>query len=357
MDETRPPSTPSTPASSLQRTPPSPETDVAPRSPLTDDLVASFDLAAVHRSHGKPVSCMDFSSNGAILAASSPDGVVAVYDALEGTQKGLIPVRKYGAGVLRFVHGAMSPAVVAASTARDDKLRLLDLNSQGYLRYFGGHEATVSSVAASPIGPSFISASKDAWIRVWDVRQETATGKVKASGCPVVAYDPKGLIFSIAYNAPGRKTFVKLYDARQYEDGPFLEFQLDNPSDSVPTCLKFSSDGEYFLLVNEDVKTTVDVFDAYKGKSYRRFSGHRNVSGIPLEASFSPDSAFVATGSDDGSLFAWNLETERLVLEKKQVHAMPTACTIWNPYYQMMATSCQNVVFWLASIQDSSPDY
>lgn len=266
-------------------------------------------------------------------------------------------MHKYGAGVLRFVHGSSTPAVITASTSRDDKLRLLDIESERYVRYFAGHEATVTSVAASPAGPGFISSSQDAWIRVWDVRKEQARGKVKANGCSVVAYDPKGLIFSVAYNAPNWKTLVKLYDARQYEEGPFLEFQLDNPSNSVPSCLKYSADGEYFLLVNADANANVDVFDAYQGKSYRRFSGHRNVSGIPLEASFSPDSAYIATGSDDGSLFAWNLKSEKLVLEKKQVHALPTACTLWNPYYQMMATSCQNVVFWLTSAQDSSSEY
>lgn len=185
-----------------------------------------------------------------------------------------------------------------------------------------------------------------------------ALGKVKATGSPIVAYDPKGLIFSVAYNAPDLKTtMVKLYDARQYEEGPFLEFPLDNPADAVPSCLRFSSDGEYFLLVHAEVNATVAVYDAYKGKSFRTFTGHQNASGIALEASFSPDSAFVASGSDDGSLHVWHVESEQLLVDRKEVHAMPSTCVMWNPVYQMLASACQNMVFWLPQGEDSSSSY
>lgn len=311
----------------------------------------------MHRTHTKPVTSLDFSANGSMLAASAPDAVVAVYDALEGVLSASVPVKKYGAGVVRFLRGEHPPSVVAASTLVDHQIRLLDLDRENYIRYFRGHEAQVTSITASPCGPEFISASRDAWVRVWDSRQEAAVGKVRATGSPVVAYDPKGLIFSLAYNAPPFKTYVKLYDARQFEDGPFLEFQIENPSDSVPTCLKFSSDGEYFVLVNADVDATVSVYDAYKGKCFRRFKGNRNASGNPLEASFSPDSAFISSGSDDGSVFVWDLQSQETLLERKQVHAMPSACTVWNPMYQMLATAGQNVLFWLPQGEDSSPDY
>lgn len=311
----------------------------------------------MHRTHNKPVSCLDFSANGSTLVASSSDPQVAVYDALEGVQRATVPMRKYGAGVVRFLRGEHPPSIVVASTLVDHKVRLLDLDRENYIRYFPGHQAQVSSITASPAGPEFISASRDAWVRVWDSRQEGAIGKVRATGSPIVAYDPKGLIFSIAYNASPLKTVVKLYDARQFEDGPFLEFSLENPSDSVPTCFKFSSDGEYFILVNADVDATVSVYDAYKGKCFRRFRGHRSASGVSLEASFSPDSAFVSSGSDDGSVFVWDLQSQEVLLQQKQVHALPSVCTVWNPMYQMLASACQNVLFWLPQEHDSSPEY
>lgn len=327
------------------------------RAELTPQLLSSFAPARVLRKHHKPVSCLSFSQDGRHLVSSSPDDTIVLYDALQGTANASIPVQKYGAGVLRFIQDDDPPTVVVASTTADHRIRALDLHHSQYVRSFDAHDSQVVSISASPQGPNFISSSRDACVMLWDARQETPLGKLRASGTPLVEYDPKGLIFGLAYNAPGLKTMVKLYDARLYNDGPFLEFLLDNLSDSVPSCLKFSSDGEYFLLVNADVNATVSVYDAYKGACFRSFSGHRNASGVPLEASFSPDSAYISTGSDDGSIYMWALQSEKLLLEKPAVHAMPSACSVWNPVYSLFASACQNLLLWLPQHNYSAPPY
>lgn len=320
---------------------------------LNSTLVSSFNVAAVFRNHRKSVSCIDICQDGKTMVSSSADDTIAVYNCLEGLDTSTIPVRKYGAGVVRFVQDNQPPAVVVASTMGDHQIRALDIESQKYVRYFSGHDDQVVSMTSSPVGPHFISSSQDSFIRVWDCRKKIAIGKVRAVGTPLVAYDPKGLIFGITFNVPNSRTLVKLYDTRNFSDGPFLEFSLENPSDSIPTCFKFSSDGEYFLVVNADVSAGVSMYDAYKGFPVRTFTGHRNASGMPLEASFSPDSKFVASGSDDGSVFVWDLETGETLLDKTQIHALPSACVVWNPVFAMSASACQNVLFWLPSDKDA----
>lgn len=317
------------------------------RSKLTSHMVSSFQIAKVHRNHEKPVSCLDFSHDGNLLASCAPDHTVQVFDCLTGHKKGDIPVRKYGAGVVRFIQGKSPPTVVTASTSGSNTIRALDLEKRCYFRNFEGHNAEVASISSSPAGPEFLSTSRDSYVMLWDCRMEVARGSVQASGTPIVAYDPKGLIFGIAYNMSNQKSVVKLYDARQYNEGPFLEFPIENSSDAPPSCLKFSSDGEYFILVNPDVSATVSVYDAYKGALYRTFTGHRNTRGIALEASFSPDSAFLSTGSEDGAIYMWDLKTKRLLLDKPGTHALPSACASWNPVYALFASACQNVVMWL----------
>lgn len=316
---------------------------------LTPSLVSTFDVAAVHRQHQKSVSCLDFSRDGKTLVSSSGDETIVVYNCLEGGIASTIPVKKYGAGVLRFVQDHQPATLVTASTIGDHHIRALDIDSQRYIRYYDGHESRVVSISSSPVSSQFISSSQDSYVRVWDCRKRNAAGKVCASGTPIVSYDPKGLIFGIAFDAPNLRTLVKLYDTRNYQSGPFMEFSLENPSDSTPTCFKFSSDGEYFLVVDADVNASVTMYDAYKGFAVRTFSGHRNASGMPLEASFSPDSGFVASGSDDGSVFLWDLKTGRTLVGQSEVHAMPSSCIQWNPVYTMVASACQNVLFWLPS--------
>lgn len=316
---------------------------------LTPTLVSTFDVAAVHRQHQKSVSCLDFSRDGKTLVSSSADETVSVYNCLEGTLSSTIAVKKYGAGVVRFVQDHHPATVVTASTNGDHHIRALDIDSQKYIRYYNGHDSHIVSMSSSPVDPQFISSSQDSYIRIWDCRKRSAVGKVCATGTPIVSYDPKGLIFGIAFNAPNLCILVKLFDTRNYQEGPFMEFSLPNPSHSAPTCFKFSSDGEYFLVVNGDVNASVTMYDAYKGFAVRTFSGHRNSSGMPLEASFSPDSGFVACGSGDGSVFLWELQTGNALVDQSEVHAMPSACIQWNPVYAMVASACQNVLFWLPS--------
>ena len=59
---------------------------------------------------------------------------------------------------------------------------------------------------------------------------------------------------------------LKLYDARKYGQGPFIDFQVgsvDPGTGKRPrvTCAKFSPDGERLVVVTGDVDHTVHVFD------------------------------------------------------------------------------------------------
>ena len=96
------------------------------------------------------------------------------------------------------------------------------------------------------------------------------------------------------------------------------------------TGLKFSPDGKTILLsTNGGVIRLVDAFHGNPTHSltvndnlftnfkklhsihfYDLFpKGHVNDKKLALEASFSPDSQFVFSGSSDGKVHAWNAET------------------------------------------------
>lgn len=59
---------------------------------------------------------------------------------------------------------------------------------------------------------------------LWDYRTENDLGRVQTDGTPVVAYGLKGFFFGFAYNSANSKTSGKLHGARNYKEGPFLEF-------------------------------------------------------------------------------------------------------------------------------------
>ena len=99
-------------------------------------------------------------------------------------------------------------------------------------------------------------------------------------------------------------------------------------------------------------------------------SGHLNSRQLPLEASFSPDSQFVISGSSDGRIHIWNSDTGTKVCVLNGDHHDPVQCvqvldqTIqsnssnsmfqFNPKYMMMASACSKMSFWLPSVEDEN---
>lgn len=322
------------------------------RIELSANVISSYGIGRVVRQHSCPVLGLDYSADGALLAASSGADILSITHARSGEPARQVQVRKYGAGVIRFLRDSGAGSLVMASTTGGDHdIRALELARCSYARYYRGHSGAVTSLAASPTSPTFVSGARDSTMRLWDVRMNAAVAKLAAAGAPAVAFDPKGVVFGVVCLERARSTTVKLYDVKNYQQGPFAEFPIENPRSLAPSCFKFSSDGEFFLLcLHDNTSATVRLYDAYKGGHHRSFTGHRNDEGVAIEASFSPDAKYVATGSSDGSVFVWELGSNKTVLQRERVHAGSVSACAFNPVYAQMATACQNVALWVPDV-------
>ena len=119
----------------------------------------------------------------------------------------------------------------------------MSLKENKYIRYFGGHDKSVVTLAMNPADDTFLSGSLDKTIRLWDLRSNHCQvvtqlskrqlhilnlylllqGLMKLPGRPVAAFDPDGLIFAAGINSEA----VKLYDLRSFDKGPFSSFKLN----------------------------------------------------------------------------------------------------------------------------------
>lgn len=59
-------------------------------------------------------------------------------------------------------------------------------------------------------------------VRLWDLRTPQCQGLLQAPGLPTVAFDEQGLVFCVG----AESGVVKLYDARNYAQGPFTAFTV-----------------------------------------------------------------------------------------------------------------------------------
>ena len=116
----------------------------------------------------------------------------------------------------------------------------------------------------------FLTASADGTVRLWDLRTPACNGVIRCGTTPCVASDLQGLIFAAATD-DGE---LKLYDARKYGQGPFIDFQVgsvDPGTGKRPrvTCAKFSPDGEGVLCVAGGI---MYIIDAFKGDELMRIN-------------------------------------------------------------------------------------
>ena len=218
---------------------------------------------------------MDYDETGTLLVTSSDDETLRLYSTETATSRKVLFSKKYGIDLVRFTHSPEAvicasknnwdglfqvfPALFSLTLPRThtETIRYLSLYDNSYLRYFRGHRDRVLSLSVSPAADTFVSASLDATVRLWDLRQSACQGVVHmprtapaARGTPwaLAAFDPTGSVFAVAapHAAPGTAE-VKLFDAAQYERGPFSAAAVPGVPEAV--SLQFSPDGQRLLLL------------------------------------------------------------------------------------------------------------
>ncbi|GFQ98814.1 WD repeat-containing protein 82 [Trichonephila clavata] len=363
---------------------------------LVPSVVQSFRVAKAFSENSDRINSIDFSSDGVTLISSSDDDSIVIYDCERGVHKRTLHSKKYGADLVRFTHNENS--AVHSSTKIDDTIRYLSLHDNKYIRYFPGHTKKVTSLSMSPVEDSLLSSSLDKSVRLWDVRSPNCQGFLTESGNPVVCFDPEGLSFAVAVNSEE----VKLYDMRSFDKGPFNTFLPFKERNSDWTCMKFSPDGKMILIstngsdvhlldaYNGRALTTfagpfntflpfkernsdwtcmkfspdgkmilistngsdVHLLDAYNGRALTTFASRVNSKGIPLEASFSPDSQFVFSGSTDGAIHVWNSETGLREAVLHCGYTNPVHCVQFSPKYMMVVSASTQMAFWTPPYRD-----
>ena len=321
-------------------------------------------------SKGEPVdskiTSLDFDDSGDFLVAASDDEQMHIFDVKEGKRTKSVASKKYGVHLARFTHH--SRQILYASTKGDDSLRLLELHSESYVRYFGAHQSLVTCLALSPSNDTFISCSKDDTVCLWDLASRNPQGKLKLSTPYLAAYDPGAFVFAIASQSTSS---ILLYDVRNYDKPPFATFDMGPLEDRYTsqtkgrgwTKLEFSNDSKSILL-GTDYRGHF-LMDAFNGNLKSFLVGRSGSAGraAPVSSSgkafgqgdacFTPDGKFVVGGSgEDLDTLVWDANQsadaggylQPIAKLRGRERAAVIEC---NPRYNMIATGDNKVAMWL----------
>ena len=220
----------------------------------------------------------------------------------------------------------------------------MSVHDNKYLRYFVGHDARVVSMDMCPVNDTFISGAMDDTVRLWDLRAEKAQGLTNVTGTPHVAFDPEGLVFAI-----GLGHSIRFYDVRNFDKGPFDMAPIpgiQSPFDPALqwTGIKFSNSNNDILVSTRSNK--IYVLDGHEFKFKYALTDFENSTGLDLEASFTPDARYIVSGSSDGKVHAWEVQSGKKVAQLDG-HKSPVTTVKFNPRYMMMVSGADNVGMWL----------
>lgn len=317
---------------------------------LEDSSIIKFKVAKEFCENEKRINSIDFSQDGKNLISSSDDDKIVLYDCEKGIKKRDIFSKKYGVDLIRYTHA--NNTAIHTSTKENDTIRYLSLHDNKYLRYFNGHEKRVVTLCMSPADDTFLSGSLDQTVRLWDLKSEKPIAKLPFQGSPVANYDPEGLIFAVGINSET----IKLFDLRLYEKGPFNTVKIPKPPLQLAwKSLKFSPNGKQILITTNCEE--LYVLDAFSVQPLHKLTiGPKLPAPLehPSEASYSPDSQYILSGSLDGCIHVWSACKGNKVAVLRPERPSPAAvqCVKFNPKYMLIASACSRMSFWIPTVED-----
>jgi WD40 repeat protein/tRNA A-37 threonylcarbamoyl transferase component Bud32 len=243
--------------------------------------------------HGGMVLDLKASPDGRLVASSSMDGTVRVWDAED--LRPLHVFTGHGSPVTGVAFLPVQKRIL--SVGRDRTARVWDLESEKELLRLVGHEGEISGVAVTRDEKLALTAGKDKRIGMWDLASGKLVRWLAGHEEPVTSItlspDEK-----TALSASEDGT-LRLWDL---ETGGLVRTFAKQPAKLQ--CPRFTPDGTKAVCGAQD--TVARLFDVASGELLRTFEGHTQwVVSVALSA----DGRHLLTGSFDQTMRIFSVET------------------------------------------------
>jgi COMPASS component SWD2 len=78
----------------------------------------------------------------------------------------------------------------------------------------------------------------------------------------------------------------------------------------------------------------------------KKFTSFSNENSLTIEVSFTPDSNYIVSGSENGLVHIWDIKTGDEII-RLEGHIKAVRCVKFSPTHLLMASGCKNVIFWI----------
>ena len=298
-----------------------------------DGTIRVWDLlsggSCVLNGHLKTVSDIAFSPDGSLLASASWDKTIQLWNTKTWKSRALIghnmPIRSIAFSPDGALLASITISASVTTTATEDTtIRLWDVGT-GESRVFKGHEGWINNIIFSPRGDILASASMDKTVILWDV----ITGHARVlkgheNQVVPIAFSPDGTMLA---SGSMDKT-VRLWNVKTGEGRIFMH-HLSDVSDVV-----FSPGGN--KLASSSFDNTILLRDI--SDSYAHVIGRHE--GWIWHIVFSPDGELLASVSEDKTIRIWNLEANEVRILRQKDNASAIA---FSPVGCLLASGSQDL--------------
>ncbi|KAK9447579.1 WD40-repeat-containing domain protein [Limtongia smithiae] len=285
-----------------------------------------YRLHFILEGHEAGITSIKFSADGQWIATASSDKTIKIWHATDGEYE--LTIEGHIRGINDIAWSLDSK--VLASGSDDKTIKIWDALSGRVLRTLRGHTNYVYSVDFSPKGNLVASGSFDESVKIWDVRKGVCLRTLPAHSDPVSAvhFSRDGtMIVSSSHDGQ-----IRLWDTAS---GQCLKTLIEDNNAPV-SSVRFSPNGKF--LLSGALDSSVRLWDYLKGKCVKTYLGHKNEKFICSSTFSTARAVLVASGSEDGQIFFWDVQTKDIV-QVLDGHSDVVLCVDAHPTEAILASA------------------
>lgn len=302
-----------------------------------DENLKIMKTVQVFKHNEKEINSIDFSFDGNFLVTSSKDDSICLYNVPKRELIKKLYNKTYGVENAIFSHHSQA---ILCNSNKDFRIMYWNLHSNEVLFSFLGHADLITDLNINPKNDLFLSTSRDKTSRFWDLNNKQCLAIIQESN--YACFDNTGKVFCSISSTNDGSNHLNLYSENDYKKGPFNVFKV-NIEGSIIKQLKFTPDG--FMIICNTEDNMIILVDSFEGNILKKISAEISFSDLFFKLDVSPDSKYLISGSETGNLIVMNIESES-VISNLVNHPLPSLCVKFNPVFNLIASSCQNLVFW-----------
>ncbi|QRV75744.1 Notchless protein [Ceratobasidium sp. AG-Ba] len=281
----------------------------------------------------------EYSPDGAYIVAACSDYAIRLYESLNGQLVGepfighcdMITSLKYLPDRTRLV-----------SSSYDSTIRIWNTcTGRQVCDPLEGHTQPITALTCSPDSTHIVSCSEDQTVRVWDIRVNRHSQQTYMNG-------HRNAVRAVAYFQDGKKIIsgsedetICVWDAQTGE----LERRMKSSNGPI-LSIACSPDKAHILFVTAD--NSICILNLNSMKTEKRLSGDQGDH--ILSAVYSPNGNTIISGSQNGMVYLWNVDTRVMKRSTLRGHSLPVRAVAYslNGAYIASGSEDQTIRIWNA---------